>query len=62
VNFEMFTLPDEMFKQSGKTIRLTFGPVIKNDQIRKGRPIEVAAKIRSFLYKLKENPSVEYES
>lgn len=62
VNFEMFTLPDEMFKQSGKTIRLTFGPVIENDQVRKGRPIEVAAKIRSFLYKLKENPSVEYES
>ena len=57
----MFTLPDEMFKQSGKTIRLTFGSVIDNDIIRSGRPLDVAGKIRAFLYKLKENPSAQYD-
>lgn len=54
-NLEMFTLPDEMFKQKGKTITMTFGNPIEPEKLYRNKPIEVAAKIRELVYALKEN-------
>lgn len=60
INFEMFTLPDEMFKQKGKTIKMTFGNLIPTEKIAKGKPQEVADKMRLFLYSLEKEPNAVY--
>ncbi len=52
VNFEMFTLPDEMFKQKGNTISMTFGHPIIPDLLSKKRPVEMAADLRALVYEL----------
>jgi len=54
-NLEMFTLPDEMFKQKGKTSTKTFGNPIEPEKLYRNKPIEIAAKIRELVYALKEN-------
>ncbi len=58
-NFEMFTLPDEMFKQKGKTIKLIFGNPISPEQLDRKKPIEVAADLRNLVYRLKSDPETK---
>ena len=55
VNFEMFTLPDEMFKQKGKTITMTFGHPIEPEELNRKKPIEMAADLRDLVYQLQTN-------
>jgi len=55
VNLEMFTLPDEMFKQKGNTISMTFGQPIMPDLLNKKRPLEMAAEIRALVYQLADD-------
>ncbi len=58
-NLEMFTLPDEMFKQKGQTINMIFGKPISPDMLHRKKPIELAERMRQLIYKLKENPDAE---
>ncbi len=52
-NFEMFYLPDEMFKQKGKTIELIFGPQIMPEVLTNKKNIkELAQQIKAFVYTL----------
>lgn len=56
-DLEMILLPREMFRQKGKTLTLTFAKPISIEQIDKEKYHAKiwAEKIRSFVYKLKEN-------
>jgi putative hemolysin len=60
VNFEMFTLPDEMFKARGKDIHIYFGKPITPDKLAQGNPFEIAQKIKKIVYLLKGNLLTEY--
>jgi hypothetical protein len=60
VNFEMFTLPDEMFKARGKDIHIYFGKPIPSDKLAQGNPFEIAQKIKKLVYALKGNLLTEY--
>ena len=56
-NIEMFFLPDEMFKQSGKTIEITFGKPIEAKEIDKSYTLENWAQIiKLYIYTLKQKP------
>ncbi len=55
-NFEMFTLPDELFKQKGKTIKLIFGKPIIPEELNRKKPMEVAEQLRNLVYRLKADP------
>ncbi len=60
VNFEMFTLPDEMFKARGKDIHLYFGKPIAPEKLAQGNPLQIAQKIKELVYSLKGNLLTEY--
>lgn len=60
INFEMFTLPDEMFKARGKDIHIYFGKPIPTEKLSQGNPFEVAQKIKKLVYLLKGNLLTEY--
>lgn len=60
-NFEMALLPSEMFAQKGKTMRLVVGKPISY-QVFDDRysAKEWAAKMQEYVYKLKDNPGLEF--
>ena len=61
-SFEMAMLPAEMFAQRGKTFSITFGkPIAWQTFDRRHTPAEWAALMREHVYKLKDNPSVNFE-
>jgi hypothetical protein len=49
-NIEMFFLPDEMFRQNGKTIEITFGKPIEAKDIDKTYALEHWAQIDKVIY------------
>ncbi len=54
-NLEMFTLPDEMTKQAGKTIRVQFGAPIAYTQFHSEKnTLEWAAQVRDYVYTLQD--------
>jgi len=60
-NLEMFYLPDEMFKQKGKTITLTFGKPIPYSVFDKSfSPVEWAQKVKEHVYKLTNDQNREF--
>lgn len=59
-DLEMILLPDEMFRYSGKTIKITFGKPIKWETFSKMHSHkEWAAIVRQHVYDLKDNPQKE---
>ena len=62
VNFEMFLLPDEMFKQQGKTITFTFGKPVPNtifdERINRHK---WSALFKKYVYELKENADLVFD-
>jgi putative hemolysin len=60
INFEMFTLPDEMFKQRGKTIDITFGKVISSETFKGHTHVSSAENLRTLIYQLAENPNATF--
>jgi 1-acyl-sn-glycerol-3-phosphate acyltransferase len=62
-NLEMFYLPDEMFKQKGKTITLTFGKPIPYSVFDKSfSPVEWAQKVKEHVYKLTNDQNREFNN
>ncbi|MBP5528054.1 MAG: glycerol acyltransferase [Bacteroidales bacterium] len=60
-NFEMALLPSEMYAQRGKTFTVTFGkPIPWQTFDHRHTPAEWAAMVREHVYKLKENPDIEF--
>lgn len=60
-NFEMALLPGEMFAQRGKTFTLVVGKPIPSSRFDSSHtPKEWAALLRDYVYKLKENPDMEF--
>ncbi|MCU4177111.1 1-acyl-sn-glycerol-3-phosphate acyltransferase [Carboxylicivirga sp. N1Y90] len=54
VNIEMLYLVDEMYKQKGKTITITFGEPITYEQLKNGTKADKwAQKIKDYVYGLK---------
>ena len=61
-NIEMLYLPDEMFKQRGQNIHITFGQPIPASFFDKSRKPEVwAALLRDYIYAFNNNPSLRFE-
>lgn len=60
-NIEMFYLVDEVYKQKGKTIKLTFGKPIPYESFTKTfTHLEWSNKVKKHVYKLKENQNQEW--
>ncbi len=60
-NLEMFYLPDEMFKQKGKTITATFGKSIPFTTFDKSfNPTEWAQKVKEHVYQLTNDQNREF--
>ena len=61
-NIEMILLPDEMFKQRNKTIRLEFGKPIPYTTFDSSKTdSEWAALVREHVYNLDKNPNLEFK-
>lgn len=60
-NIEMMTLPDELYKQAGKSISITFGNPISPSLFNKKDALSQAQKIKSFVYQLKSHPNAVFE-
>ena len=61
--FEMILLPDEMFKQKGKKIRLVFGKPIPYTALDSSKSAaEWASIIKEHVYKLDKNPNLEFKN
>jgi putative hemolysin len=61
-NLEMFFLPDEMFRQKGKTIHFTFGKPIPASTFDKSKTTyEWAQALKNFVYKLKTNKEAHFQ-
>ena len=61
-NIEMILLPDEMFKQRNKTIRLVFGKPIPYTTFDNSKTdSEWAALVREHVYNLDKNPNLEFK-
>jgi putative hemolysin len=61
-NIEMLYLPDEMFKQRGQNIHITFGRPIEASIFDNSRKPEAwAALLRDFVYTLDTNPQARFE-
>jgi putative hemolysin len=61
-NLEMLYLPDEMFKQRGQNIQITFGPVIPAAVFDKSRKQdEWAALLRDFVYLFPSQPGLLFQ-
>lgn len=62
-NIEMLYLVDEMVKQSGKKLTITFGKQIPYTTFTKDKtPHEWAQEVKCHIYKIPENPEIEFES
>jgi putative hemolysin len=62
VNLEMFYLPDEMFKQRGQEINITFGRPIPPSVFDKSRkPDDWAALLREFVYVFPTSENLSFE-
>lgn len=59
-NIEMFTLPDEMYKQKGKNIVLSFGKPIPHTAFNIKSIWEDAQKVKSHVYQLKNNLDLSF--
>lgn len=60
-NFEMALLPSEMYAQRGKTFTVTFGkPIPWQTFDHRHTPAEWAAMVREHVYKLKDDPNIEF--
>lgn len=61
-NIEMALLPDEMFRQRGKTIRLVFGKPISYTMFDNSyTDKQWAAMVRKHVYRLDKNPDLEFK-
>jgi len=61
-NIEMALLPDEMFRQRGKTIRLVFGKPISYTMFdNRYTDKQWAAMVREHVYRLDKNPDLEFK-
>lgn len=61
-NIEMALLPDEMFRQRGKTIRLVFGkPISYTVFDSRYTDKQWAAMLREHVYRLDKNPDLEFK-
>lgn len=62
-NIEMFYLVDEVYKQKGKMIKLTFGKTIPYESFTKSYShLQWSNKVKEYVYKLKENQNQEWLS
>lgn len=62
VNLEMFFLVDEVYKQKGKDITLTFGKPIPYTVFTKNRTHnEWSNNVKEYIYTLKHNPLLEFK-
>lgn len=59
-NIEMMMLPDELYKQKGKTISIYFGKPISYNHFSKKTLWADAQKVKNFIYTLKNNLSTEF--
>lgn len=60
-NFELILLPDEMFKQKGKTIKLIFGKPISYNIVDKTYSLNEWAEVfKNHIYELKDNSNKEF--
>ncbi|MDR0972155.1 MAG: 1-acyl-sn-glycerol-3-phosphate acyltransferase [Bacteroidales bacterium] len=61
-NFELIFLPDEMFKQKNKTIRLTFSPTIPYNILDNSLSAKQWANVfENYTYSLKDNPNSVFD-
>jgi putative hemolysin len=60
-NIEMMTLADELFKQKGQTITLTFGHPIAANLFNKRRTMEEVQLIKDFVYQLPLDPEARFK-
>ncbi len=61
-NIEMLYLPDEMFKQRGQNIHITFGQPVPASFFDKSRKPEAwAALLRDYIYACNNNPNLRFE-
>jgi len=61
VNIEMLFLVDEMYRQNNKKIQIIFGrPILIEKLDKKYSDSEWAEKIRQYVYRLKDNPEMEF--
>ncbi len=59
--YEMALLPAEMFAQRGKSVAITFGkPVPYTTFDKRHTPAEWASLMREHVYRLKDNPNVDF--
>jgi putative hemolysin len=62
-NLEMFTLPDEMTKQKGKTIRIHFGPAIHPEQLDSRQSDQQwADRVRDYVYTLQKGDNTPFSA
>lgn len=59
-NIEMFTLPDEMYKQKGKNIVLTFGKPIPHSAFNMKNIWADAQKVKNHVYQLKNDLDLSF--
>lgn len=59
-NIEMLYLVDEMFKQKNQTIKITFGKPIDFIKFTQLDDITATEKIKEHVYKLAQNPNLEF--
>lgn len=60
-NIEMLYLVDEMYKQKGKTIRITFGRPVSHSVFDKSfTDLQWAAFMKEHVYRLKEQPELQF--
>ena len=60
-SYEMAMLPAEMFAQRGKSVAITFGkPVPYTTFDKRHTPAEWASLMREHVYRLKDNPNVDF--
>jgi putative hemolysin len=60
-NIEMMTLADELFKQKGQNITLTFGHPIAANLFNKRRTMEEVQLIKDFVYQLPLDPEARFK-
>jgi putative hemolysin len=61
-NIEMLLLPNELYKQKGKAITVYFGKPIDYTKFSKKRILADSQKLKNFVYKIKNNLSLEFDS
>jgi putative hemolysin len=63
VNLEMISLPDEMIRQKGNTISMTFGrPIPPTTFDKRKTPLAWAQALKDFVYVLETNPEADFEA